>query len=121
MAAQMKQFIDTTGEIWQEGALEDKPAGVFTSTGTIHGGQETTILSSMIPLIHLGMILVGTPPGQNPQILTTDAINGSPYGPSTIADTDGSRQPVEEELETARNLGSRVAEIAKSLKEVRES
>lgn len=116
MTAQMKQFIDSTGELWQKGELEDKPAGIFTSTATIHGGQESTILTSLVPLLHLGMVIVGTPYGQNPQILTTEGIGGSPYGPATIAGSDGSRQPVEDELKTARNLGSRVARIAGRLK-----
>lgn len=116
MAAQVKQFIDTTGSLWLNGELEDKPTGVFTSTGTIHGGQETTIISTLIPLMHLGMIPVGTPYGQNPQILTTEGIGGSPYGPSTLAGNDGSRQVVEDELTTARNLGSRVTEVARRLK-----
>lgn len=119
MTAQMKQFIDTTGGIWLKGELEDKPAGVFTSTATIHGGQETTIVTSMIPLIHLGMILVGTPYVQNPQIMVTDGIGGSPYGPGTLAGPDGSRQPVDAELTTCRNLGSRVARVAKLLKQMR--
>lgn len=118
MTSQMKQFIDTAGPLWQEGALEDKAAGVFTSTATIHGGQETTILSSLVPLLHLGMVFVGTPYGQNPQIMTTDGVGGSPYGPSTMAGTDGTRQPVEEELQTARNLGSRVAKVAARLKDL---
>lgn len=116
MTSQLKQFIDSTGELWQDGTLTGKPAGVFTSTATIHGGQETTIISTMLPLLHHGMILVGTPYSDNPQILSTDAIGGSPYGPSTLAEMDGSRQPVEEELETARNLGERVARISKELK-----
>lgn len=115
MAAQMKQFIDSAGALWQNGELEGKPAGVFVSTGTIHGGQETTILSSFIPLIHLGMILVGTPYGENPHIMTTEGEGGSPYGPSTLADVDGSRQPNENEFKTARNLGSRVAKVAEQL------
>jgi NAD(P)H dehydrogenase (quinone) len=66
MAAQMKQFIDSTGKLWQQGSLEDKAAGIFTSTATIHGGQETTIITSLVPLMHLGMVIVGTPYGQNP-------------------------------------------------------
>jgi len=121
MASQMKQFIDSTAEIWNEGALEDKPAGVFTSTATIHGGQETTLITAMIPLLHLGMIIVGTPYMQNPQIRTTEGIGGSPYGPSTLADIDGSRQPVENELKTARNLGTRVCKVAKALKTIDKS
>src|SRR5262245_48737669 len=89
MSAQMKQFIDTTGGLWLKGELEDKATGVFTSTATIHGGQETTILTALVPLIHLGMVFVGTPYGQNPQILVTDRIGGSPYGPGTLAGPDG--------------------------------
>jgi len=119
MTAQMKQFIDTTGSLWQNGELEDKATGIFTSTATIHGGQESTVLTSLVPLLHLGMIFVGTPYGQNPQILTTDGIGGSPYGPGTLAGGDGSRQPVEAELLTARNLGSRVAKVAARLKSLR--
>ena len=67
MSAQMKQFVDTTGGLWLKGELEDKATGVFTSTASIHGGQETTILTALVPLIHLGMVFVGTPYGQNPQ------------------------------------------------------
>jgi len=111
----MKQFLDSTGGLWLEGALEGKPAGLFTSTSTIHGGQETTLISSMIPLIHHGMIIVGAPYNQNPQLKTVDGIGGSPYGPGTLADTDNSREPDERELEVAENLGKRVAEVAKSL------
>jgi NAD(P)H dehydrogenase (quinone) len=121
MTAQMKQFIDTTGGLWLKGELEDKATGIFTSTATIHGGQETTILTALVPLIHLGMVFVGTPYGQNPQILVTDGIGGSPYGPGTLAGTDGSRQPVEAELTTARNLGSRLARVASCLKDLRVS
>jgi NAD(P)H dehydrogenase (quinone) len=119
MAAQMKQFIDGTGGLWHKGEMEDKAAGVFIGTATIHGGQETTAITSMIPLLHLGMVIVGTPYGQNPQLLVTDGVGGSPYGPGTMAGTDGSRQPVESELTTARNLGSRVARVAARLKELR--
>lgn len=119
MAAQMKQFIDSAGSIWISGGLEDKPAGIFTSTATIHGGQESTIISTMIPLMHLGMVIVGTPYGQNPQIMVTDGVGGTPYGPSTLAGTDGSRQPIEDELLTARNLGIRVAKIAGAMKPMR--
>ena len=119
MPSQMKQFIDTTGGLWAKGELEDKAAGVFTSTATIHGGQETTVITTMIPLLHLGFVLVGTPYGQNPQILVTDGIGGSPYGPGTMAGGDGSRQPVEPELLTARNLGTRVARVAERLKDLR--
>jgi NAD(P)H dehydrogenase (quinone) len=119
MPAQVKYFVDSLGGMWMKGELEDKPTGIFTGTGTIHGGQETTIISSMFPFLHLGMIFVGTPYGQNPQILTTDGIGGSPYGPATLAGPDGSRQPVDAELTTARNLGSRVAKVAARLKDLR--
>lgn len=119
MPAQVKQFIDTTGALWQQGALEDKATGIFTSTATIHGGQESTILTSLVPLLHLGMIFVGTPYGENPQIMVTDGIGGSPYGPGTLAGNDGSRQPTEPELTTARNLGNRVARVASRLRGLR--
>lgn len=120
MPAQIKQFIDTTGGLWQNGELEDKATGIFVSTSTVHGGQESTVLTSLVPLLHLGLIFVGTPYGQNPQILTTEGIGGSPYGPGTLAGGDGSRQPVEDELTTARNLGSRVARVAGRLSGMRE-
>lgn len=119
MTAQMKQFIDTTGGLWAKGELEDKVTGIFTSTATIHGGQESTILTALVPLLHLGMIFIGTPYSQNPQIMTTDGIGGSPYGPATLAGGDGSRQPVEAELVTAKNLGIRAARVAARLKSLR--
>ena len=119
MPAQVKQFIDTTGALWQNGELEDKATGIFTSTATIHGGQETTILTSLVPLIHLGMIFIGTPYGQNPHILTTEGMGGSPYGPGTLAGPDGSRQPIEDELLSARNLGTRVARASALLRQLR--
>jgi NAD(P)H dehydrogenase (quinone) len=121
MTAQMKQFLDSLGGLWMKGELEDKPTGVFVSTATIHGGQESTILTALVPLLHLGMIFVGTPYGQNPQIMVTDGIGGSPYGPGTLAGSDGSRQPVEPEFQTARNLGSRVARVAERLKSLRQT
>jgi NAD(P)H dehydrogenase (quinone) len=120
MAAQVKQFIDTLGGLWMQGELEDKAAGIFVSTATVHGGQESTVLTSLVPLLHLGMIFVGTPYGQNPQILTTDGLGGSPYGPGTMAGGDGSRQPADQELTTARNLGSRLARVGSRLKDLRQ-
>ena len=119
MCAQLKAFIDTTSRLWMNGELEDKAAGVFTSTATIHGGQESTVLTSLVPLLHLGMVFVGTPYGQNPQILVTDGIGGSPYGPATLAGPDNARQPVEAELTTAANLGARIARVAAGLKPLR--
>src|SRR5918996_3539841 len=121
MAAQMKQFIDTTGSLWMKGELENKAAGMFTSTATTHGGHETTILTGSVPLLHLGMVLVGTPYGENPQLLAAEGIGGSPYGPGTLTGPDGSRQPSEVELATARNLGRRLALVAGRLKEMRRS
>lgn len=120
MTAQMKQFIDGLGGMWVKGELEDKATGIFTSTGTIHGGQETTILTALVPLIHLGMIFVGTPYGENPHILVTDGVGGSPYGPSTMAGVDGSRQVGDTEILTAKNLGNRVARVAARLKGLRQ-
>ena len=119
MATPLKRFFDEMVDVWLKGELEDKPTGVFTSSASIHGGQESTILTTMIPLLHFGMIFVGTPYIQNPQILTTDAIGGSPYGPSTIAGPDDKRPVAEVELLTARNLGLRLARVASALKIVR--
>jgi len=119
MATPLKRFFDGMVDLWLRGELEDKPTGVFTSSASIHGGQESTILTTLIPLLHFGMIFVGTPYVQNPQILTTDAIGGSPYGPSTIAAPDDSRAVAAVELVTARNLGPRLARVASALKIVR--
>ena len=119
MATPLKRFFDGMVDIWLRGELEDKPTGVFTSSASIHGGQESTILTTLIPLLHFGMVFVGTPYVQNPQILTTDAIGGSPYGPSTLAAFDNSRPVALVELLTARNLGARLAKVASALKIVR--
>jgi NAD(P)H dehydrogenase (quinone) len=117
MSAQMKQFLDTTGPLWQKGELEDKPAGVFTSTASVQGGHETTILSTIAPLLHLGMVVLGTPYGQNPQILTaTEIIGSSPYGPGTVAGMDGSLEPKAPDLQAARNLGTRISRFAMAVK-----
>src|SRR5918997_3007135 len=109
MATPMKRFLDEMVEIWTRGELEDKPTGVFTSSASIHGGQESTILTTLVPLLHFGMIFVGTPYVQNPQILSADAVGGSPYGPSTVAGLDAKRLVPEVDLLTARNLGVRIA------------
>src|ERR1700730_10750764 len=119
MATPLKRFFDGMVDLWLRGELEDKPTGVFTSSASIHGGQESTILTTLIPLLHFGMIFVGTPYVQNPQILTTEAIGGSPYGPSTIAGTDDKHGVAAVELVTARNLGVRLARVASALKIVR--
>ena len=115
MPAQVKQFIDTCGGLWAEGKLEDKVAAIMTSSNTNHGGQETTIIASLIPLLHLGMIFVGSTYGQNSALMSDEHIGGSPYGPSTIAGPDGSRMPVEAELNMAKKLSKRVAKVADGL------
>lgn len=115
MAAQMKQFLDATGSLWQQGALVGKVGSVFTSSGTQHGGQESTILSFHIPLLHHGMILAGLPYAFQGQTRMDEITGGSPYGASTIVGPDGSRQPSENELEGARYQGRYVAQIAAKL------
>jgi NAD(P)H dehydrogenase (quinone) len=119
MSAQMKQFVDTLGGLWAKGDLEDKATGIFTSTANTGGGQESTILTSAVPLLHLGMVFVGTPYGENPQLFGAEGRGGSPYGAGTIAGPDGSRQPSEAELAIARNFGRRLAAMAGALKPVR--
>jgi NAD(P)H dehydrogenase (quinone) len=117
MAAQVKQFIDTLGGMWFEGELEGKATGMFVSTGSIHGGQETTILSSLAPLIHLGMVFVGVRYSTNPQIMTTEGVGGSPYGPATMPREESDVEaPTPDERETARSLGERVARVAARLR-----
>ncbi len=111
MTAQMKQLIDSTAGLWLKGEMEGKPAGVFTSTASTHGGQETTLITMMIPLLHLGMLIVGVPYSTQGMI-HTEARGGTPYGPSTIAGAQGELQPAEGDLVIARALGKRVAEVA---------
>ena len=115
MAAQMKQFIDSTAALWLKGELEGKPAGVFTSTGSTHGGQETTLLTMMVPLLHLGMVIVGVP-YSHPGMIHTEARGGTPYGATTIAGSRGELSPTKEDLDIAGALGKRVAEIANKLR-----
>lgn len=114
MAAQMKQLLDATGPLWTKGALEGKVTGVFTSTASTHGGQETTLVTMMITLIHLGMIIVGVPYSTDGMV-HTEARGGTPYGASTIAGPQGELSPHEQDLSIARALGRRVAEIASKL------
>ena len=115
MCGQMRQFLDSTGKLWLSGALVGKVGSVFTSTNTQHGGQESTILSFYITLLHQGMVIVGLPYAFKGQ-MTMDEITGcSPYGASTIAGTDGSRVPSDNELAGARFQGKHVANIAKKL------
>src|SRR5690554_1447173 len=93
MPAQMKQYLDSAGGLWATGKLEGKATAIFTSSGSVHGGQESTILTSLVPLLHFGMVFVGLPYGENPEQLTADAIGGSPYGASTIAGPEGGETP----------------------------
>ena len=112
MCAQMRQFLDATGSLWAKDALVGKVASVFTSTGTQHGGQESTILSFHTTLLHHGMIIVGLPYSFKNQSIINEVTGGSPYGASTIAAPDGSRMPSTNELEAARYQGRHVAAIA---------
>jgi len=115
MCAQMRNFLDQTGGLWARGALIGKVGSVFTSTGTQHGGQETTITSFHTTLLHHGMIIVGLPYSENRQNTVAEISGGSPYGASTIAAPDGSRMPSENELAMARFQGRHVATIAQKL------
>jgi NAD(P)H dehydrogenase (quinone) len=115
MTAQMKQLIDSTGTLWLKGEMEGKPAGVFTSTGSTHGGQETTLLTMMVPLLHLGMLIVGVPYSVE-GMLHTQARGGTPYGASMIAGPQGELQPTPEDLNIARALGRRVAEVTQKVR-----
>jgi len=115
MCAQMRNFLDQTGGLWARNALVGKVGSVFTSTATQHGGQETTITSFHSTLLHQGMIIVGLPYSESRQMTLDEITGGSPYGASTIAASDGSRLPSENELAMARFQGRHVAGIAKKL------
>jgi len=115
MCAQMRNFLDQTGQLWVKGALAGKVGSVFTSTGTQHGGQETTITSFHSTLLHHGMIIVGVPYTVPELTNMKEITGGTPYGATTLAGADGSRQPSENELAIARFQGKHVAEIAKKL------
>jgi NAD(P)H dehydrogenase (quinone) len=115
MTSQMKNFLDQAGGLWASGKLVGKVGSVFTSTATQHGGQESTILTFHPVLLHLGMIIVGLPYSFAGQTRLDEVMGNSPYGASTIAGGDGSRQPSEVELEGARFQGRHVAEIAGKL------
>ena len=115
MAAQMRSFLDQTGGLWMKGALVGKVGSVFASTGTQHGGQETTITSFHSTLLHQGMIIVGLPYSFGGLLRMDEITGGTPYGATTLAKADGSRQPSENELEGARFQGKHVAEIAARL------
>ena len=115
MCAQMRNFLDRTGALWMRGALVGKVGSVFVSTGTQHGGQETTITSFHVTLLHHGMIVVGVPYAEQRLLNMTEITGGSPYGASTLAGADGERLPSENELAIARFQGRHVAEIARRL------
>jgi NAD(P)H dehydrogenase (quinone) len=112
MAAQMRNFLDQTGGLWAQGALVGKVGSVFASTATQHGGQETTITSFHTTLLHLGMIIVGLPYSFAGLTNMDEVSGGTPYGATTLAGGDGSRQPTRNELDGARFQGRHVSEIA---------
>ena len=115
MASQMKNFLDQTGGLWATGALVGKVGSVFTSSATQHGGQESTILSFHTVLLHHGMAVVGLPYTFAGQTRSDEITGGSPYGASTIANSDGSRQPSANELDGARFQGRHVAELTEAI------
>ena len=117
MAAPLKYFLDGTSNLWLTGALVGKPAGVFTSTASLHGGQETTLLSMMMPLLHHGMLITGLPYSESALLNTTGG--GTPYGPSHHAGADGKRKLDEHETALCRALGQRLATIALKLENTR--
>lgn len=116
MSGQMRQFLDSTGGLWMQGALVGKPGGVFVSTATQHGGQESTILSFHTYLLHQGMMVVGLPYAFQGQMRIDEITGGSPYGASTIAGGDGSRQPSENELDGVRFQAKHLATLGLKLK-----
>ncbi|MEW6391353.1 MAG: NAD(P)H:quinone oxidoreductase [Pseudomonadota bacterium] len=112
MSSQLAAFLDQAGGLWARGALHGKVGGAFTSTATQHGGQETTLFSIITNLLHFGMVIVGMDYGHAGQMTLDEITGGSPYGATTIAGGDGSRQPSENELTGARYQGRKVAETA---------
>ncbi len=115
MCGQMRQFLDATGQLWMQGALVGKVGSVFASTATQHGGQEATLLSFHVTLLHQGMVVVGLPYAFQGQMRNDEITGGSPYGATTIAGTKGERTPTENELAGARFQGKHVAGIAAKL------
>ena len=113
MAGAMKQFLDSTGAQWMSGSMIGKPAGVFTSTASLHGGQESTLLNMQIPLMHHGMLITGIPYSEAKLSSTTSG--GTPYGPSHLAGADGKNSISEEEAELCQAFGKRLAELALKL------
>lgn len=114
MAAPLKYFLDSTGSLWVNGDLIDKPAAVFTSTSSMHGGQETTLLSMMLPLMHQGMVIVGQP--YDEPALTTTRTGGTPYGASHLAAGERPEKLSDEEITLCRALGKRTARLSLQLK-----
>ena len=112
IASQMANFLDQAGGLWLKGALHGKVGGAFTSSATQHGGQETTLFSVITNLLHFGMVVVGLDYGHAGQMTLDEITGGSPYGASTIAGGDGSRQPTANELQGARYQGRKIAEVA---------
>ncbi|MHC1702219.1 MAG: NAD(P)H:quinone oxidoreductase [Humidesulfovibrio sp.] len=115
MCGQMRQFLDSTGGLWMSGALVGKPGGVFASSATQHGGQESTILTFLPTLLHQGMIVVGLPYSFQGQMGVDEVMGNSPYGASTIAGADGSRQPSARDLDGVRYQARHLAGIAHKL------
>ena len=115
MCGQMRQFLDATGQLWAKGSLIGKVGSVFASSATQHGGQESTILTFHVTLLHQGFVIVGLPYAFQGQMRIDEVTGGSPYGATTIAGGDGSRMPSENELEAARFQGKHVASIAAKL------
>ena len=113
MAAPLKYFLDTTSALWLSGGMVGKPAGVFTSTASLHGGQETTLLSMMLPLIHHGLLIVGVP--YTEADLVTTKTGGTPYGPSHLAGMESKNSLTDEEKRLCQALGKRIATVAKQL------
>lgn len=113
VCAQMRNFLDQTAPLWLKGKLEGKVSGVFTSTASIHGGQETTIVSAMLPLFHLGMIVVGVP-YSTPELISSQS-GGTPYGPSHVAGIAADMPITQDEATIARVFGKRIAEVTKKL------
>ncbi len=113
MAAPLKYFLDSTGEMWLNGDLIGKPAAVFTSTSSLHGGQEATLLSMMVPLLHHGMVIAGLPWSE--RALAETSTGGTPYGPSHLAGTDSNQPLSNHEIELCKALGKRLVTLAEKL------
>jgi NAD(P)H dehydrogenase (quinone) len=115
ISSQVASFLDQAGGLWMKGALHGKVGGAFTSSATQHGGQETTLFSIITNLLHFGMVIVGLPYSFQGQMTVAEVTGGAPYGATTVAGGDGSRQPSESELAGARHQGELIAQTAKKL------